>query len=128
MTTDVDSLVKNVCAQDSAYAQSYQGYAADLQTWQSAGLLSKADIAQRRVLDWECGGGVFSVLFSQMGAARVVGIDSWLDIDRIPPALRDLDNVHFERIPLEALAEQQDQAAGFDLVFANTVTEHLPHL
>src|SRR5437868_1469186 len=131
MTSELDSLLRELGVTDSGFTQSYQGYYAALQSWQGTGLLSKADIAGRQVLDWECGSGVFSALLSQTGAASVIGIDSWLDLDHIPPALRERGNLRFEKVPLEPFAEQHAAGPGFDLIFANTVTEHLaqlPHL
>ncbi len=125
MTREVDQLIGELCSADSHFAKSYQSYSGALQRWQAAGLLLNVDIAHRRVLDWECGRGVFSILFSQLGASRTVGIDTWLDTNALPETLRDRCRIQFEKLSLEQFAQQPGSAEGFDLVFANTVTEHM---
>ena len=80
----------------------------------------------KHVLDWECGRGVFSAIFLELGAASVTGIDGWLHEDWAKQTLARLPDARFERVSIRELCERSDQ--HFDLVFANTVTEHLPEL
>jgi SAM-dependent methyltransferase len=98
----------------------------DLALFGRLGLLDPSMLAGRRVLDWECGDGAFAVALGLAGAQTVICSDSWLHLAGVPAAVRDHPRLHFRHAAIGAFA---DQIAGtVDLVFANTVTEHMPNL
>ncbi len=75
------------------------------------------------VLDWECGDGAFSIALLLRGASRVVAIDSWLDANRLPPPVKQIGELRFRKAAIGSI--MADLTERFDLVFANTVTEHM---
>ncbi len=89
----------------------------------SAGFFSEDDIVGKNVLDWECGDGAFALAFRELGAKSVVGIDSWVNFSE--------EYVHQAKKRGVTLATKSISDIGdeeFDLVFCNTVTEHIQSL
>jgi 2-polyprenyl-6-hydroxyphenyl methylase/3-demethylubiquinone-9 3-methyltransferase len=121
-------IVQELCSRDSNFASCREQYRSALAFWEQSGLLTPADLAGKHVLDWECGRGVFAALFLEMGAAHVTGIDSWLDVPYARSTLGGLPNAVFERIALDEFALRKEQRGAFDVVLANTVTEHMLRL
>ncbi len=127
----LEEAISRTRAAHAGFEASYRGARRALETWIADGTLSRDRIEGRRVLDWECGLGAFSACFLELGAREVVGIDSWLDVDLSEKYLSGLPNAVFRRLPIEACADDEDPSStgrGFDLVFANTVSEHLAEL
>jgi SAM-dependent methyltransferase len=92
---------------------------------EQTGLLPKDVCSGRYVLDWECGRGYFSLALLERGAKQVLGIDSWYDASeeiKTPPS-----QVRFMKCSISDLETHAD-FGFFDVIFANTVTEHLPDL
>ena len=123
---DVREVVARLCSEHPEFERSYQSYQDQLAHWRELGIWRDELIRGRRVLDWECGRGVFSAIFLELGATSVTGIDGWLDQDWAKRVLSRLPDARFERVSIRELRERSDPR--FDLVFANTVTEHLPDL
>ena len=124
MSNSVADIVEAICSTNAQFAASCAAYREALRTWEAEGVLLPADLAGKHVLDWECGRGVFSALFVEHGAAEVTGIDSWLDTDYVQQQLRDLP-ARFQRVSLREFAADRRTAGAYDLIFANTVTEHM---
>jgi SAM-dependent methyltransferase len=103
-----------------------QGRLADLALLMKSGVISPEHIADKVVLDWECGDGAFVAAFGLSGARRIIASDKWLDIARIPPVLRDAPDFHFKATAIAAF--ERELHGMVDLVFANTVTEHMQDL
>lgn len=95
-----------------------------LDQMEGSGLIPPETYRGKRVLDWECGRGHYSIAFAQRGATAVLGADSWVDAGAISD-MRD-DRVSFRKVSVAQLTEEGGDP--FELVFANTVTEHLPNL
>lgn len=96
---------------------------------EAVGCLSPDMYIGKRVLDWEAGLGGFAAAFYCLGASEVVAIDSWVEPSVISPELRQVDALTFEKISAVEYARRQSQAAQkFDLIFSNTVTEHIADL
>ncbi|WP_124962372.1 class I SAM-dependent methyltransferase [Sulfurisoma sediminicola] len=90
------------------------------------GLLSRDAIEGKVVLDWECGDAAFAVAFSRLGASKVYAIDSWVKFDdEYVDQLTQL-NVVAQNISIREFSSVATAKA--DLIFANTVTEHLQDL
>jgi SAM-dependent methyltransferase len=121
-------VVQAICNRDPQFAASHEKYREALSMWEPDGVLCAADISGKRVLDWECGRGVFTALFVEMNAAEVTGIDSWLDKAYVRRTLRQLPRARFARTSLERFGRRRRNRGKYDLVFANTVTEHLTRL
>lgn len=86
---------------------------------------SIAGLAGKRVLDVGCGGGILADSMAARGA-DVIGIDMGeapLEVARLHQ-LESGQNVLYERIPVERLAEEQP--ASFDVVTCMEMLEHVP--
>lgn len=84
-----------------------------------------ANLKGKRVLDVGCGGGILSESMAAAGA-EVIGIDMGeapLQVARLHLLESGLE-VHYERIPVERLAEEQP--GSFDIVTCMEMLEHVP--
>jgi len=105
-----------------------------LDEYERSGMLSPSVYVGKRVLDWECGAGEFAHAFAAREAKQVLAADTWLSqqaIAAVPEfALMSDGSVVFEKTDIEDIATRvrAGRLAAFDLVFANTVTEHFPNL
>jgi SAM-dependent methyltransferase len=126
MNQDLSSIISQIRAQAPEFDRSYPAYKGAVADWRKRGLLRDEFVQGKTVLDWECGRGVFAALFLEMGARHVVGIDTWLDTDYSSQILSRLPNATFRKISIKEFRAVAD--CQFDLVFANTVTEHLVDL
>lgn len=81
----------------------------------------------KRVIDWEAGDCAFAVALFLRGASSIVAIDTWLMPELVPEALKEHPQFYIAK---ESIQEFQSSHASekFDLIFANTVTEHLQAL
>ncbi|HTH79249.1 MAG TPA: bifunctional 2-polyprenyl-6-hydroxyphenol methylase/3-demethylubiquinol 3-O-methyltransferase UbiG [Ramlibacter sp.] len=87
---------------------------------------SYASLANKRVLDVGCGGGILSDAMARKGA-QVVGIDlaaKALRVAQLHALEARTPNVQYREISAEALAEQE--AESFDLVTCMEMLEHVP--
>jgi 2-polyprenyl-6-hydroxyphenyl methylase/3-demethylubiquinone-9 3-methyltransferase len=85
----------------------------------------RAGIANKKILDVGCGGGILSEAMAQRGA-DVSGIDMGetpLQVAKLH-SLESGVKVHYEKITAEAYAKQH--AAGFDVVTCMEMLEHVP--
>lgn len=121
-------LAKSVLDKAPALRDLYGRYKLALDGWMATGKMSPADLQGKRVLDWECGAGIFSVLFLEHGASFVEGIDSWLWTDAIQSSMGHLENTRFRKVSVEEFAADVSLHGTFDFIFANTVTEHMLQL
>jgi SAM-dependent methyltransferase len=63
------------------------------------------------------------------GAREVVAIDSWTTIDAVPEVVRSLPGFIFQQSSILNWEQtNKDKRGKFDLVFSNTVTEHIGDL
>lgn len=84
-----------------------------------------AGLQGKRVLDVGCGGGILSESMAREGA-DVTGIDlgeAPLEVARLHLLESGL-NVHYQRIPVEQLADEQP--ASFDVITCMEMLEHVP--
>ena len=84
-----------------------------------------ADIADKRIVDVGCGGGILTEGLARHGA-DALGIDlseELIDIADLH-GLESGVNAHYQKISVEALAKQQP--AGFDHVTCMEMLEHVP--
>ncbi len=128
MDNNPTQIVQAICNQNENFANAYRSYRSDFEYWAANDVLSVSQIKGKRILDWECGSGVFTAIFAEEGAAKVTAIDSWLDTNSIDETLSVLPHTSFHKNSIEELAQDQQNHGSFDLIFANTVTEHLPNL
>lgn len=94
--------------------------------FEASGVLSASDIADKKILDWECGSACYSKAFKLLGAANVSAIDSWAtgaSSDGINFRKESICQHYVEKFEGEIAPKNQ-----YNLIFANTVTEHLPQL
>ena len=86
----------------------------------------RCPVAGKKVLDVGCGGGILSEAFARRGAT-VKGIDMGeapLNVAKLHALETGLENVDYQRIPVEQLAEQE--AGQYDLVCCMEMLEHVP--
>lgn len=96
---------------------------------EDAGALKPDMYVGKRVLDWEAGLGGFSAAFYCLGAREVVAIDSWVDPSAVPEQFINTSHLSFEQISISDYATRiENRTGGFDLIFSNTVTEHINDL
>lgn len=87
----------------------------------------RAALAGKQVLDVGCGGGILSESMARLGAASVLGIDMGeapLAVATLHASQSNVANVHYQRVPVEALAETH--AEQFDVVTCLEMLEHVP--
>ena len=101
---------------------------ATLRYHESCGCLSPDMYVGKRILDWEAGLGGFSAAFYCLGAREIVAIDSWVAPDVIAPEIRACDAITFEQTSIGDFLARNPSLTPFDLVFSNTVTEHITDL
>jgi len=121
-------LARDVLAKAPGLSGMYHRYTNDLDRLARLGYLKDADLVGKRVLDWECGAGVFSLLFLERGAASCEAIDSWLMPEECDKAMGHIPNLKFAKVSIEDYAADPARHASFDFIFANTVTEHMLNL
>jgi len=84
------------------------------------------------VVDWEAGDLAFSVALLSRGAKFVYAFDKWLQPDAIPVELRRLPNLVVQKCDIaQFLLHREADVLRNDtinLIFANTVTEHMQSL
>jgi SAM-dependent methyltransferase len=99
----------------------------ELDFFESIGMLPMSAYEGKVVLDWEAGDGAFSIAMLLKGAHRAVAIDSWTTADTMPAAARLLPGFSFQQGSIQDW-EAGHRGTPFDLVFSNTVTEHIGDL
>ena len=123
--SSISETINHIRNNSPQFASMYNAYQEALQRWSEQDVLQPKHIQGKRVLDWECGTGIFTALFLEQGAVTIKAIDSWLDTDYVQSTVGTLPNVQFEQISLQQFATDQTQHGCFDVIFANTVTEHM---
>lgn len=86
----------------------------------------RAEVAGKMLLDVGCGGGILTESMAHRGATAV-GIDVGekpLKVAQLHALETDLQNVTYEKIPVEALAERAPES--FDVVCCMEMLEHVP--
>ena len=86
---------------------------------------SKVNLADKRVIDIGCGGGILSEAMAQQGA-KVTGIDladASLSVAKLHKLESGLD-IRYEKISAEAMAVREP--ASFDVVTCLEMLEHVP--
>jgi len=112
-----------------AYAARVRSRLADIDYFCGIGMLSPEMFVGKDVLDWEAGDAALSIAFMVRGASRVFAIDSWATVDAVPPQARAIEGFSFMQAPLERWAAlSMRHITHFDLIFSNTVTEHIRDL
>lgn len=106
-----------------------EGKIEELSWHQRLGLLSPEMYVGKTVLDWEAGLCGFSAAFYCLGAANVVAIDSWVQDVSLPAEYLALKEFSFSQISIaEFVSMNSGSGIKFDLLFSNTVTEHISDL
>lgn len=96
---------------------------------EAVGVLSPDMYVGKRVLDWESGLGGFSAAFYCLGASSVTAIDSWVEPSSVPEDFRAVKEIQFRRTSVSDYRRQfENIGRRFDLIFSNTVTEHITNL
>lgn len=112
----------------SAYWQQVDGRSAELRWFGDEGVLPNDLIAGKTILDWECGNCAYSAALIRHGAAEVVAIDTWFHESWIPSEDRAHIPVLGTKIDIANYVARGHEFKQFDLVFCNTVTEHIQDL
>lgn len=106
-----------------------EGKIQELKWHEALGLLSPQMYFGKKVLDWEAGLGGFSAAFYCLGAAQIVAIDSWVDPSIVCKKFVDLEQMTFMKTSAADFSSNHNSLAqDFDLIFSNTVTEHITDL
>jgi 2-polyprenyl-6-hydroxyphenyl methylase/3-demethylubiquinone-9 3-methyltransferase len=101
----------------------------ELQAFCDSRILSPEIIASDHVVDWEAGDCAFAVAMLRMGAQRVFAIDSWMNESEMAPSLLTFPGLLAARCNIHDLAASlRPREIAVDLVFCNTVTEHVQDL
>jgi SAM-dependent methyltransferase len=108
--------------------ESYTRYRAQLEQLIRDRHLAPSDLAGKRVLDWECGAGVFALVLLERGAASVTAIDSWLLADECAKNFAGVQRLNFLKSSLEEFASDPSTHGTLDVILANTTTEHMLNL
>jgi SAM-dependent methyltransferase len=82
----------------------------------------------KTVLDWECGDCAYSAALLNHGASDVVSIDSKYDKRRIPNEVWATGLVKLTKLDIQSFVNDRQNFGKFDLIFCNTVTEHVQDL
>ena len=91
--------------------------------------LSPELIKSRCIVDWEAGDCAFAIGMLRMGAQRVYAIDSWLDAEKLLPILSGFPGLFVCRTDIDSFSAALGAChTSVDLVFCNTVTEHMQDL
>jgi hypothetical protein len=113
----------------AAYRKRVENRLAELDHFIAAGLVPADSIKDRVIVDWEAGDAAFSVAFLRRGAKQVFAIDSWMDVAQIPHSLMDHSQLKIQKTSISAFSHWiGSEGLAVNLVFANTVTEHLQQL
>lgn len=118
-------IAREILEKAPGLARMYERYTAQLDRLMAQGHLKPADLAGKRVLDWECGAGIFALLFLERGAGECEAIDSWLQLEDCQKAMGHIPNLRFEKVGIVDYAADASRHGSFDFIFANTVTEHM---
>lgn len=101
----------------------------DLQGLRERGSLPGELLQSEWLIDWECGDCAFAIALLLCGAKRVMAADSWLDEGRLPSGLLAMPGLVTAKLDIAGVAAAfADAGIVADLVFANTVTEHIQDL
>ncbi len=128
MTENIEHIVHEICERSTAFASSYKSCLHTLKTFENEDSLLATDLVGKHVLDWECGEGAYAAKFLELGAASVTAIDTWLNLEHAKNSLSLLPRSRFERVSIERFIEDPGNVGAYDLVFSNTVTEHMLNL
>ncbi len=130
-TTSIESLpplAQSVLEKGPGLTELYHRYNNVVSTLMANGHVRPGDLVGKRILDWECGAGVYALLFVERGAAHVDAIDSWLWTEECQKTMGHIPQIKFGKISLEDYASDRSRHGTYDFVFANTVTEHMLNL
>jgi 2-polyprenyl-6-hydroxyphenyl methylase/3-demethylubiquinone-9 3-methyltransferase len=101
----------------------------ELGMFRDRGTLPAELVRSEWVLDWECGDCAFAIAMLLEGARHVIAADSWLNESALPQQLLTFPGLVTAKLDVAgivaALAKVNIQ---LDMVFANTVSEHIPDL
>jgi 2-polyprenyl-6-hydroxyphenyl methylase/3-demethylubiquinone-9 3-methyltransferase len=112
-----------------AYRDKVASRRVQLKEWRDRGFLTSDMLCGKWVLDWECGDCAFAVAMLLEGARCVIAADSWLDEQGVPAALRALAGLVVVKLDIFGVSAVLTKVGTqLDLVFANTVTEHISDL
>jgi len=125
MGEQIKKAISDIRKLDPEFDSTYISYRDAIAHWRNQGLWHDEMILGKSVLDWECGRGAFAVIFLELGAESVVGIDKWLDVDYATHILSRLPRATFHQMSIRDFAQTAGKDDLYDLIFANTVTEHL---
>jgi 2-polyprenyl-6-hydroxyphenyl methylase/3-demethylubiquinone-9 3-methyltransferase len=105
---------------------------ADLRRFDQRGTLPSALVQGKVIVDWEAGDLAFSVALLLSGAEKVFAIDCSMQFQQIPTAIKELPRLKILRgsiIDFLSLRKASFEIGGrVDLIFSNTVTEHIQAL
>ena len=125
MGEQIKKAISDIRKLDPEFDSTYISYRDAIAHWRNQGLWHDEMILGKSVLDWECGRGAFAAIFVELGAESVVGIDTWLDVDYATHILSRLPRATFHQMSIRDFAQTAGKDDLYDLIFANTVTEHL---
>lgn len=128
-STSPEAVEAALAALPEEYRAKVAGRRRELHWLRDRGVLPTEIVRGETVVDWECGDGAFAVAMLLEGAGRVVAVDSWLDEAAVPPPLLLLPGLAIAKLDIAGTGAALAEAGVLaDLVFANTVTEHIPDL
>jgi len=100
----------------------------DLNIFENNNILYEKEIHDNVILDWECGSGLYSAVFVERGAKCIYSIDTWLDLDQFSKFPGNIPIIQYDRISIEDFSIKERLDEKIDIIFANTVTEHMINL
>lgn len=112
----------------SDYKLEIDGKFDELKWFHNEGALPRDLVVGKSILDWECGNCTYAAALMRYGAGEIVAIDTYFHDSWIPEESLAEAPVYGRKMDVRTFSQQSERLEKFDLVFSNTVTEHIQDL